>query len=64
MPMYEMNRDGFTFLVMGFTGEKADNFKLDFIDGFNKLENELRQQFKIPQTFSEALLLAKSKLNK
>lgn len=56
--MYEMNRDGFTFLVMGFTGEKADNFKLDFIDGFNKLENELRQQFKIPQTFSEALLLA------
>ena len=56
--MYEMNRDGFTFLVMGFTGEKADNFKLDFIDGFNQLENELRQQFKIPQTFSEALLLA------
>ena len=57
--MYEMNRDGFTFLVMGFTGEKADNFKLDFIDGFNKLENELRQlqQFKLPQTFSEALRL-------
>jgi len=59
MPMYEMNRDGFTFLVMGFSGEKADNFKLDFIDGFNKLENELRQlqQFKLPQTFSEALRL-------
>ena len=57
--MYEMNRDGFTFLVMGFTGEKADNFKLDFIEGFNKLENELRQlqQFKLPQTFSEALRL-------
>ena len=36
--MYEMNRDGFTFLVMGFTGEKAENFKLDFIDGFNKME--------------------------
>ena len=33
--MYEMNRDGFTFLVMGFTGEKADNFKLDFIDGLS-----------------------------
>jgi len=43
MPMYEMNRDGFSFLVMGFTGEKADNFKLDFIEGFNKLENEMRK---------------------
>lgn len=41
--MYEMNRDGFSFLVMGFTGEKADNFKLDFIDGFNKLENEVKK---------------------
>lgn len=46
MPMYEMNRDGFTFLVMGFTGEKAENFKLDFIDGFNKMENALREQQK------------------
>lgn len=47
--MYEMNRDGFIFLVMGFTGEKADNFKLDFIDGFNKLENEVRK-LQNPQT--------------
>lgn len=60
MPMYEMNRDGFSFLVMGFNGEKADNFKLDFIDGFNKIEEALRnkQQFQIPQTLSQALLLA------
>lgn len=43
MPMYEMNRDGFAFLVMGFTGDKADNFKLDFIDGFNALEAEMRK---------------------
>ena len=43
LPMYEMNRDGFSFLVMGFTGEKADNFKLDFIDGFNAMEAELRK---------------------
>lgn len=60
MPMYEMNRDGFSFLVMGFNGEKADNFKLDFIDGFNKIEEALRNkpQFQIPQTLSQALLLA------
>lgn len=44
LPMYEMNRDGFTFLVMGFTGEKAENFKLDFIDGFNQIEEALREQ--------------------
>lgn len=49
LPMYEMNRDGFTFLVMGFTGEKAENFKLDFIDGFNALEKEVRT-LQNPQT--------------
>lgn len=36
--MYEMNRDGFMLLVMGFTGKKAEIAKLDFIDGFNKME--------------------------
>ena len=53
LPMYEMNRDGFSFLVMGFTGEKADNFKLDFIDGFNALEREIRK----PLTVSEQIAL-------
>lgn len=35
---YLMNRDGFTFLVMGFTGKKADTWKWKYIDAFNKLE--------------------------
>lgn len=30
-PMFIMNRDGFTLLAMGFTGEKALRFKLDYI---------------------------------
>lgn len=30
-PMYYMNRDGFTLLVMGYTGEKAMQFKLAYI---------------------------------
>lgn len=42
-PMYVMNRDGFTLLVMGFTGEKALGFKLDYIDAFNKMENALKE---------------------
>ena len=32
-PMYYMNRDGFTLLVMGYTGEKAMQFKLAYIIG-------------------------------
>ena len=36
-PMYLMNRDGFTLLVMGYTGEKAMKFKLAYIKQFNSL---------------------------
>jgi len=30
MPMYEITKDGFSFLVMGYTGEKAGQFKKMF----------------------------------
>lgn len=36
--MYYLNRDGFTFIAMGFTGHKADEFKLKYIDAFNQME--------------------------
>lgn len=42
-PMYVMNRDGFTLLVMGFTGEKALRFKLEYIAAFNRMEKQLKQ---------------------
>lgn len=57
-PMFVMNRDGFTLLAMGFTGDKALQFKLDYINAFNKMEEELKKTFKVPQSFREALLLA------
>ena len=41
-PMYLMNRDGFTLLVMGYTGEKAMQFKLAYIKQFNAMENLLK----------------------
>lgn len=41
-PMYIMNRDGFTLLVMGYTGEKAMRFKIDYIKQFNAMEKALR----------------------
>lgn len=41
-PMYVMNRDGFTLLVMGYNGEKAMRFKLEYIKQFNAMEKALK----------------------
>ena len=43
-PMYLMTRDGFSFLVMGFTGPKAAQWKEKYIAAFNAIEAELRQE--------------------
>lgn len=40
-PMVEMTRDGFSMLVMGFTGKKADLWKEQFINAFNLMEQRL-----------------------
>lgn len=48
--MYYMNRDGFTFLAMGFTGKKADEFKLKYIEAFNQMENSIKAQLELPTT--------------
>lgn len=37
-PCYQMTRDGFTMLVMGFTGKKAIQFKEFYIKRFNEME--------------------------
>lgn len=44
--MYYMNRDGFTLLVMGYTGEKAMKFKLAYIRQFNAMEKALFERIK------------------
>ena len=57
-PMYYMNRDGFTLLAMSFTGKKALDFKLKYIDAFNQMENHIKEnQLKIPQSPMEILKL-------
>ena len=43
---YLMNRDGFSLLVMGFTGKKALEWKIKYIQAFNAMEEELRNQSK------------------
>lgn len=43
-PAFELTRDGFTLLAMGFTGKRALQFKLAYIDAFNKMEAQLQQR--------------------
>ncbi|MCI8980554.1 MAG: Rha family transcriptional regulator [Clostridia bacterium] len=52
-PQYLITRDGFSLLVMGFTGKKALAWKLRYIEAFNKMEKALRQpqQLSIEDTY-------------
>ncbi|EGC2409456.1 transcriptional regulator [Escherichia coli] len=43
LPMYQITKNGFVFLVMGFTGKKAAAFKEAYIAEFDRMEKELRQ---------------------
>ena len=47
-PEYLMNRDGFSLLVMGFTGKKALEWKIKYIQAFNAMEERLRNPKEIP----------------
>ncbi|WAX07165.1 hypothetical protein BF695P2_00035 [Bacteroides phage BF695P2] len=59
LPMYVMTKDGFSFLVMGYTGSKAGMFKEEYIKAFNKMEETIKTGgFNVPKSFREALLLA------
>lgn len=42
---YQMTERGFMFLVMGFSGEKADAIKESFIDAFEWMSNQITQTF-------------------
>lgn len=59
-PMYYMNRDGFTLLAMGFTGKKALQFKISYINAFNSMETQIKTGYVIPGSYAEALKLAAS----
>jgi len=43
-PMYLMNRQGFEILVMGFTGDRALEWKLAYSDAFGKMESLLKEK--------------------
>jgi len=43
-PMYYLTKNGFIFLVMGFTGEEAGRIKEAYITAFDRMETQLREQ--------------------
>lgn len=48
---YIITKDGFMFLVMGFTGKEAALWKERFINAFNEMEASLRMKQEIPYLF-------------
>ena len=64
--MYEITKDGFSFLVMGYTGKKAGEFKEMFINEFNKREMMLKSDDYIlarsQEILHNRLLLAEKQL--
>lgn len=60
-PMFTMTKDGFSFLVMGYTGKKAAQFKEAYINAFNKMEVEIRSSVK-PKSQLEILQMSINQL--
>ena len=56
-PMYLMNRDGFTLLVMDFKGKRAMQFKLEYIKAFNSMEEHIKASQK-PKSQLEILQMS------
>lgn len=54
-PEYLLTRDGFSLLVMGFTGARALEWKLKYIEAFNKMEQALKEQQK-PACIEDVLI--------
>lgn len=48
-PMFLLTREGFAILVMGFTGKKASEFKMQYIKTFNEMENKIRENQNLSQ---------------
>ena len=57
LPQIIMNRDGFCFLVMGFTGKKATEWKIKYLEAFNKMEAMLKGEISVMAKLNEAIKL-------
>lgn len=61
---YLLTRDGFSFLVMGFTGSKADEWKLKYIEAFNKMEQAIKNPFAHLSKELQAIIAIDTKVQK
>ena len=43
---YELTEQGFSFVALGYTGEKANEFKIDFINAFFKMKETITNMYK------------------
>lgn len=60
---YLMNRDGFSLLVMGFTGKEAMEWKIKYIEAFNAMEKKLsKPQLTLTEQMAQGLLAAQQLL--
>lgn len=55
--VYLITKDGFSLLAMGFTGEKAVLWKINYIRAFDEMSSRLenKNEFKLPTSYKEAL---------
>ena len=53
-----VSKDGFTLLAMSFNGERFYKFKVAYINAFNAMADALRNKFKAPTNYREALEFA------
>lgn len=53
---YSMTKDGFVFLVMGYRGAKAAQFKEAYIEAFNKMEKAIKEASTLPSSVDTAIL--------
>lgn len=60
--MYLMNKKGFSLLVMRFTGQKALQWQIRYIDAFERMEEQLRRQQETHMDLTDQLML-QAKLN-
>lgn len=54
---FDMTRDGFMLLAMGFTGSRAMAFKLRYIEQFNAMEAALKAQTALPDAAANGALI-------
>jgi Rha family phage regulatory protein len=57
-PLWQMTKDGFMFLVMGFTGKRAAAIKEAYINAFNRMAEQLSPSLPVASPAQPALSVA------